>query len=116
MDERGPDDRVSEDPGTGDSRTGERMTKDPGPKPERQIVKDDIWARNEIESPCVKICVIHSEAKICVGCYRTLSEIGAWSSITAPERRRIMDELPSRAASLVKRRGGRAARLGRGEE
>ncbi|WP_283178775.1 DUF1289 domain-containing protein [Gemmobacter sp. 24YEA27] len=79
-------------------------------------MKDDIWARNEIESPCVKICVIHSDAKICVGCYRSLSEIGAWSSITASERRRIMDELPSRAASLVKRRGGRAARLGRGED
>lgn len=111
MDERGADDQMSDD-----RRTGDRMTQDPGPKTERHIVKDDIWARNEIESPCVKICVIHSDAKICVGCYRTLSEIGAWSSITAPERRRIMDELPSRAASLVKRRGGRAARLGRGED
>ncbi|WP_112310061.1 DUF1289 domain-containing protein [Pseudogemmobacter bohemicus] len=78
-------------------------------------MKDDIWARNEIESPCVKICVIHREAGICVGCYRSLSEIGSWSTITSDERRRIMADLSSRATSLVKRRGGRAARLDRRE-
>ncbi len=78
-------------------------------------MKDDIWARNEIESPCVKICVIHPEARICVGCYRSIAEIGSWSSITAEERRRIMSDLPARAATLVERRGGRAGRVERRE-
>ncbi len=73
-------------------------------------MKDDIWSRNEIESPCVKICVIHPEAKICVGCYRSLQEIGAWSGMTSEERRQVMAELPARAPTLAKRRGGRAAR------
>ena len=73
---------------------------------------DDLWKRDEVESPCVKICVIHPEAQICVGCRRTRAEIGAWSAMTPDARRRIMAELPARAALLARRRGGRAARLG----
>jgi uncharacterized protein len=40
-------------------------------------MSDEIWMRAEIESPCVKVCVIHPEARICAGCYRTIEEIGA---------------------------------------
>lgn len=74
--------------------------------------KDEIWSRDEVESPCVKICVIHPDAQICIGCYRRLSEIAAWSQLTTEERREIMRDLSSRAGSLSKRRGGRAAKLG----
>ena len=31
---------------------------------------DDIWARDEIESPCIKICVIHPQERLCVGCHQ----------------------------------------------
>lgn len=72
---------------------------------------DQIWARDEIASPCVKLCAIHPEEKICTGCYRSLHEIGAWSSMDNATRLAIMDELPSRAPRLKKRRGGRAAKL-----
>jgi predicted Fe-S protein YdhL (DUF1289 family) len=71
---------------------------------------DEIWKRAEIESPCVKICVVHPEAKICIGCYRTISEIGGWSRMSADERRQIMQDLPARAGQLTKRRGGRLGR------
>lgn len=71
---------------------------------------DEIWKRAEIESPCVKICVIHPETRICVGCYRTIDEIGTWSRKTPDERRTIMAELPARAGQLTKRRGGRLGR------
>lgn len=74
---------------------------------------DQIWQRDEIESPCVKICVVHPEARICTGCLRSIDEISRWSRMTAIERREIMNELPSRAGLLRKRRGGRAARLAR---
>jgi len=77
-------------------------------------VKDDkIWTRNEIESPCVRICVVHPEARICTGCYRTMDEISRWSRMDNTERREIMAALPDRAPGLAKRRGGRAARLKR---
>ena len=72
------------------------------------------WTRDEIESPCVKICVVHPEARICTGCHRTLDEIRLWSKMTPEERRAVMTALPDRADRLKKRRGGRAARLKRG--
>lgn len=75
-------------------------------------MKDEIWKRDEIQSPCVKLCVVHPEERICVGCYRTIDEIGAWSRLTHEARAAIMQDLPERAPRLQKRRGGRAARLG----
>ena len=73
-----------------------------------------VWTRDEIESPCVRVCVIHPEARICTGCLRTMDEIRDWSRMSPEKRREIMAELPSRAPMLKKRRGGRAARMSRG--
>jgi predicted Fe-S protein YdhL (DUF1289 family) len=75
----------------------------------------EVWTREEIESPCVKVCVVHPQARLCVGCLRTMDEIAAWSRMTAETRRAIMAELPSRAGQLTQRRGGRAARQARGD-
>lgn len=75
--------------------------------------KDAVWRRDEIESPCVQICVIHPEARICAGCLRSIEEITRWSQMETAERRAIMEELPHRRGDLKKRRGGRAARLDR---
>lgn len=76
-------------------------------------MKDDVWKRDEIESPCIKICVIHPEERLCVGCYRSIDEIAAWSRLTHEARAAVMADLPARAPRLAKRRGGRAARLDR---
>lgn len=72
---------------------------------------DEIWKRDEIESPCIKLCVLHSKAKICVGCYRSADEIQKWSHYSSKERQLITEELPSRGKILIKRRGGRNMRL-----
>ena len=76
-------------------------------------MKDDIWMRDEVQSPCVKLCVVHPEERICVGCFRTIEEISTWSRLTPEERKAIMAELPSRAPRLSQRRGGRMGRLDR---
>jgi hypothetical protein len=76
-------------------------------------VKDDVWKRDEIASPCVKLCVVHPEARICVGCLRTIDEISQWSRLSHEERAVVMTELPTRAPLLAKRRGGRMARMAR---
>jgi uncharacterized protein len=73
-------------------------------------MNDEIWKRAEIDSPCVKVCVIHPEARLCVGCLRSIDEIGLWSSFSVAERRAIMDDLPNRAGTMTKRRGGRLGR------
>ncbi|RXV62214.1 DUF1289 domain-containing protein [Roseovarius sp. A46] len=75
---------------------------------------DDVWNRDEVESPCVRVCVVHPEARICTGCLRSIDEITRWSKMSTEERRAIMTALPDRADLLRKRRGGRAARLARG--
>lgn len=74
---------------------------------------DDVWRRQETESPCIKICVVHPEARLCTGCLRSIDEIGAWSRMSSEERRTVMAELPTRAGAFSKRRGGRAGRLSR---
>jgi predicted Fe-S protein YdhL (DUF1289 family) len=73
----------------------------------------DIWRRDEIESPCVRLCVLHPETRVCLGCRRSLDEIGRWSRMTPEERRAIIADLPSRMPQQL-RRGGRAARLAKG--
>ncbi len=76
-------------------------------------MSDEIWRRDEVESPCIKVCVIHPEARLCTGCLRSIDEITAWSKMSAEARRAVMTELPARQGQLSKRRGGRAARLAR---
>jgi hypothetical protein len=71
-----------------------------------------IWKRSEIDSPCVNICTIHPQAKICAGCNRTIEEISNWSNKSALERKEIIKELPNRSSLLKVRRGGRTNRLG----
>lgn len=78
------------------------------------MTSDPVWSRDEIQSPCVRICVVHPEARICTGCLRTLDEIRDWSRMSPEARAEIMRTLPDRAPMLRKRRGGRAARMARG--
>ena len=76
-------------------------------------MSDEVWKRTEVESPCIKICVIHPESRLCTGCWRSIDEIGAWSKMSPEVRRAVMEELLARANMLKKRRGGRNARLSR---
>lgn len=77
------------------------------------IQDDNIWARDEIDSPCVKICVIHPETRLCTGCARSIDEITIWSKLSPEARRAVMADLPNRDVGPKVRRGGRAARLKR---
>jgi uncharacterized protein len=52
------------------------------------------------ESPCIHVCTIDPASRLCVGCGRTLDEIGRWAVMSPRERRTIMDGLPARLAAL----------------
>ncbi|MFY0596155.1 MAG: DUF1289 domain-containing protein [Cognatishimia sp.] len=75
-----------------------------------QDQKNAVWARNEIASPCIQICVMHRTEKICTGCFRTIEEITEWSQLSPDTRAALIEELPARQALLKKRRGGRKRR------
>ncbi|MFA9229469.1 MAG: DUF1289 domain-containing protein [Microgenomates group bacterium] len=74
-------------------------------------MSEEVWRRSEVDSPCVKLCVIHPQARICIGCNRTIDEISSWSSLPTEVRREIIKELPSRTSLIAKRRGGRMGRI-----
>lgn len=50
-----------------------------------------------IATPCVQVCIVDGATGLCLGCHRTLQEIGGWSRFTDAERAAIMAELPARA-------------------
>jgi predicted Fe-S protein YdhL (DUF1289 family) len=75
-------------------------------------VSDDVRKRQEMESPCIKVCVINPQTRLCTGCLRSIDEIAGWTRMTPAERRQVMAALPSRARLLQEGRGGRAGRLG----
>ncbi|MDP3599687.1 MAG: DUF1289 domain-containing protein [Bosea sp. (in: a-proteobacteria)] len=49
-----------------------------------------------MSSPCVKLCQLDPATRLCLGCGRSLNEIGRWSNLSETERRAIMTELPAR--------------------
>ena len=54
-----------------------------------------------MKTPCIKVCVMDLDSHCCKGCYRTLEEIGRWSSMSDAERETIIAKLPERKASDV---------------
>lgn len=54
-----------------------------------------------VATPCVQVCVVDGPSSLCLGCYRTLEEIGRWSRLEPHERERIMAELPLRADRIA---------------
>lgn len=47
-------------------------------------------------TPCIKVCVIDPQTRLCEGCGRTLAEIAQWSQLSEAERLAIMAKLPER--------------------
>jgi uncharacterized protein len=49
-----------------------------------------------ISSPCIKVCFVDPDAKLCVGCFRTLPELAQWTNLSDTERAAITEALPER--------------------
>lgn len=60
-------------------------------------------------SPCVQVCQIDQMLRLCLGCGRTLDEIGRWSKLDDRQRIMVMQKLPYRIKKLEPQR--RAAGL-----
>lgn len=57
-------------------------------------------ARPDIESPCIKVCAVDGETGLCLGCGRSLQEIGGWMQYDDAGRKAVMDSLPERLQHL----------------
>ena len=54
-----------------------------------------------IASPCIQVCTVDGKSGLCLGCFRTLSEIARWSKFTPDERAVLMLALPSRRSRIA---------------
>jgi predicted Fe-S protein YdhL (DUF1289 family) len=60
-----------------------------------------------IATPCVQVCIVDGPSGLCLGCFRTLQEIGGWSRLTDAQRAVVMAELPAREARIDPAKLGR---------
>ena len=54
-----------------------------------------------VSTPCVKLCQIDAASGLCLGCGRTLDEIGRWGALDEAARRALMAALPARLAAIA---------------
>ena len=54
-----------------------------------------------IATPCVQVCIVDGQSGLCLGCYRTLPEIGGWSRFTDAQRATIMSGLADRRTRIA---------------
>jgi len=47
-------------------------------------------------SPCKAVCVMNTETGFCVGCYRTIEEIGGWTVMSHERRLEVLDNVRER--------------------
>ncbi len=52
-----------------------------------------------IASPCISVCRIRADTGLCEGCFRTLSEISAWSQADEADKRQIWRVIAQRAGA-----------------
>jgi predicted Fe-S protein YdhL (DUF1289 family) len=52
----------------------------------------------QVASPCISLCVMDAAGELCIGCFRTLDEIAAWSVLDASAKRAVLAALPARRA------------------
>lgn len=53
-----------------------------------------------IATPCVQVCIVDGESGLCLGCYRTLAEVAAWTRFSDAERHEIMTGLAARRGRI----------------
>lgn len=52
----------------------------------------------EVQSPCINVCKMNPDTRLCEGCLRTLDEIAAWSGLSNEEKRAVLAQIPERRA------------------
>jgi predicted Fe-S protein YdhL (DUF1289 family) len=69
-------------------------------------MSDPPAAEEYVASPCISVCSVDPVTKMCIGCLRTLKEIGAWRTMTAAEKRAVVAATEQRALSIPRRNAG----------
>lgn len=54
----------------------------------------------DIESPCVRVCILDRVQRFCIGCYRNLDEISFWSRYSNAQRQEVLAQIEIRRATI----------------
>ena len=49
-----------------------------------------------VKSPCISVCRLDSRTGWCEGCWRTIDEIAAWSTMSEEAKRAVLMQLKTR--------------------
>lgn len=60
----------------------------------------------------MQVCFVDPKAQLCVGCFRTMEELGRWTRYSDEERDAVIAQLPARETAY---QAARAARQGTGQ-
>ncbi|MEO1204797.1 MAG: DUF1289 domain-containing protein [Pseudomonadota bacterium] len=53
-----------------------------------------------METPCIGTCKIDPDSRLCLGCFRSIDEITAWTSMSDLHRARVMTQLQDRRREI----------------
>ncbi len=56
----------------------------------------EILKPGDVPSPCINFCRLDGTGTLCLGCYRKVEEIVAWSGYTPAQKQAVLDQLPAR--------------------
>ena len=56
-------------------------------------------SQRDPQSPCVNLCNFNPFLGQCDGCFRTLDEIGGWSTFSPEQKREVLAKLKERRAA-----------------
>lgn len=51
-----------------------------------------------VASPCISVCALNDDG-LCIGCWRDVDEIAAWSGLSDGERRAVLQRCGERVAA-----------------
>ncbi len=58
-------------------------------------------APDDVPSPCVKLCRLDPDTKLCSGCWRTAAEIAHWTRMSKDRRRHVLARIAGRRMSAT---------------
>ena len=62
--------------------------------------QSSFFEKQRVPNPCVNLCSLNAD-NICIDCYRTIDEVGAWGRLNDEERLRVLEKCEMRFQEVV---------------
>ena len=55
----------------------------------------------DVQSPCIGVCIVDETSQLCQGCFRTLGEIQGWSDLDHAQKKIVAENVNQRANAFL---------------